>query len=92
MALVDTSVKHYKCEDNFRLLMADELAAQVNYRELRESIYHKDDLPSDIKSELIRRLDEIIKDEEQHLGSLLFCLNLLNPTAMENVHNGSNGA
>lgn len=92
MALIDTAPVTSDIENRFRMACADELAAQTLYRELRNSVYHRDDIPSHIKEDLIRRLDEIIKDEEEHTGSLLFCLNLLNPDIARNMDNGAKGA
>lgn len=91
MALVDTAPKSYDCENNLRLACADELSAQSAYRELRQQIQHKEEIPSHIKEDILRRLNEIIKDEEQHLGSLLACINLLNPDTMLNVDAGAKG-
>lgn len=92
MALINTSPDSSDCENNFRMALAEELGAQKTYRELRNQIYYKDGFPPNVKEELLRRLDEIIKDEEQHSGSLLFCLNLLNPEFTKNMHNGSTGS
>lgn len=92
MALIDTAPVTSDIENRFRMACADELAAQTLYRELRNNVYHRDEIPSHIKEDLIRRLDEIIKDEEEHTGSLLFCLNLLNPDIARNMDNGAKGA
>jgi bacterioferritin (cytochrome b1) len=92
MALVDTAPKSSDCENNLRMACADELSAQVSYREIRTQIQHRDNIPSDVKEEILRRLNEIIKDEEEHTGSLLFCLNLLNSEFAKNMNNGANVA
>lgn len=92
MALIDTAPVTSDIENRFRMACADELAAQTLYRELRNNVYHREEIPSHVKEDLIRRLDEIIKDEEEHLGSLLFCLNYLNPDATRNMDNGAKGA
>ena len=92
MALIDTAPVTSDLENRFRMACADELAAQTLYRDLRNNVYHRDDFPSHIKEDIIRRLDEIIKDEEEHTGSLLFCLNLLNPDIARNMDNGAKGA
>lgn len=92
MALVETASHSPVCENNFRMACADELAAINNYRDLRNQVYHREDFPAGIKEDLLRRLDEIIKDEENHLGSLLFCLNVLDPVFMQNVDSGAKGA
>jgi rubrerythrin len=91
MALVETSPHSFDCENNIRMACADELAAQNNYRDLRKQIYSNDIIAPYIKEDILRRLDEIIKEEEQHFGSLLFCLNLLDPVSMQNIDNGSKG-
>ena len=91
MALVETAPHSTDLENNLRMACADELSAQTLYRDLRNQVYNRD-LPDHIKSDLIRRLDEIIKDEEQHTGSLLFCLNLLNPETTKNMDAGAKGA
>ena len=92
MALIDTAPVTSDLENRFRMACADELAAQTLYRELRNTVYHREEIPSHIKEDLIRRLDEIIKDEEEHTGSLLFCLNLLNQDIARNMDNGAKGA
>ena len=92
MALIDTAPATSDIENRFRMACADELAASTLYRELRESVYYRDELPSHIKEDLIRRLNEIIKDEEEHLGNLLYCINLLNPDAAKNMQSGATGA
>ena len=92
MALIETSPKSPDIENNIRMACADELSAQVTYRDLKSQIQSREDISAPVKDDLIQRLDEIIKDEEEHFGSLLFCLNLLNPKAMQNVNNGSKGA
>ena len=92
MALIDTAPVTSDIENRFRMACADELAAQTLYRELRNNVYHREEIPSHVKEDLIRRLDEIIKDEEEHLGSLLFCLNYLNLDATRNMDNGAKGA
>jgi rubrerythrin len=92
MALIDTAPVTSDLENRFRMACADELGAQTLYRELRNTVYHREEIPSHIKEDLIRRLDEIIKDEEEHTGSLLFCLNLLNPDIARNMDNGAKGA
>lgn len=92
MALIDTAPINSDLENRLRLACADELSAQTLYRDLRNTVYHRDDLPSHVKEDLIRRLHEIIKDEEEHTGSLLFCLNLLNPDIARNMDNGAKGA
>lgn len=92
MALIDTAPINSDLENRLRLACADELSAQTLYRDLRNNVYHRDEIPSHIKEDLIRRLDEIIKDEEEHTGSLLFCLNLLNPDIARNMDNGAKGA
>ena len=92
MALIETAPKTSDIENKLRMACADELGAQTLYRELRNNIYHRDELPSHVKEDLIRRLDEIIKDEEEHFGSLLFCLNILNPDTMKNIDAGAKGA
>ena len=92
MALIETAPITSDIENRFRMACADELAAQTLYRELRNNIYHREELPSHVKEDIIRRLDEIIKDEEEHFGSLLFCLNILNPDTMKNIDAGAKGA
>ena len=92
MALIETAPITSDIENRLRMACADELGAQTLYRELRNNIYHRDELPSHVKEDLIRRLDEIIKDEEEHFGSLLFCLNILNPDTMKNIDAGAKGA
>ena len=92
MALVETAPHSLDCENNFRMACASELDAINLYKDLRDQVYHRDEFPAGVKEDLIRRLDEIIKDEEQHFGSLLFCLNSLNPGAMQNVDSGAKGA
>lgn len=89
MALIETAPNSPDIENNIRMACADELAAQALYRDLKEQVRNSS---SPDKEDIIKRLDEIIKDEEEHFGSLLFCLNLLNPEAMKNVNNGSKGA
>ena len=89
MALVETAPKSSSIENNIRLACASELDAQAAYRDLRTQV-ESSDLPD--RDDIVKRLDEIIKDEEQHFGSLLFCLNLLNPDCMKNVNSGSKGA
>lgn len=91
MALVETAPKSKDCENNLRMACADELAAQTLYRDLKEQVKNSS-LPFEAKEEIVARLAEIIKDEEEHLGSLLYCLNLLNPETMGNVNAGSKGA
>ena len=92
MALIETNPISYDCENNLRMACASELDAQKTYRELRNQVYHKEDFPAGVKEDIIRRLNEIIKDEEEHLGSLLACLNMMNPEAMQNIDNGAKGA
>lgn len=92
MALIDTAPTSTDIENNLRMLIAEELAAQKSYREFRTQIYHREGFPAGTKEDLLRRIDEIIRDEEQHVGSLLFCLNLLNPETSKNMANGANGA
>ena len=88
MALIETSPISKDCENNLRMACADEFAAINLYRELKEQFLNSSVLD---KEDIIKRLDEIIKDEEQHFGSLLFCLNLLNPESMQNINKGSKG-
>jgi rubrerythrin len=90
MALIDTALS-YDCDNNLRMAIVEELGATKSYRELREKIYIADSFPAGVKEELLRRLNEIIKDEENHIGSLLFCLNLINPDASKNMNDGANG-
>jgi len=92
MALIDTAPNSYDCDNNLRMAVAEELSAQKSYRELREKVYAKDDFPAGVKEEVLRRLNEIIKDEEHHVGSLLFCLNLINPELAQNMADGANRA
>lgn len=91
MALIDTAPTS-DFENNLRMLIAEEFSAQKAYRELRKQIYHREDFPSGVKEDLLKRISEIIKDEEQHAGNLLFCLNLLDPETAKNMANGANGA
>ena len=90
MALIDTAPV-YDCENNLRMACADELNAQKQYREIKR-MFQEREYPEHIKNDILRRLDEIIKDEDQHLGSLMYCLNLLNPSAMQEIDNGAKGA
>lgn len=92
MAFIDTAPINSDLENRLRLACADELSAQTLYRDLRNNVYYKEDILPYIKEDIIRRLDEIIKDEEEHTGSLLFCLNLLNPNIAKNMDNGAKGA
>jgi rubrerythrin len=92
MALIETAPQSSDCENNFRMACAAELEAINSYRDLRKQVYIREDFPVGIKEDLIRRLDEIIQDEENHFGSLLFCLNLINPTSMQHVDDGAKGA
>ena len=92
MALIDTAPVTSDLENRLRMACADELAAQTLYRDLKNNVHHREDIPSHVKDDIIRRLNEIIKDEEEHTGSLLFCLNLLNPDIARNMDNGAKGA
>lgn len=92
MALIETAPNSPNIENNIRMACADELAAQSLYRDLKSQVQSREDLPPADREAIIKRLDEIIKDEEEHFGSLLFCINLLNPKSMINVNNGSKGA
>jgi len=91
MALVETAPRSTDYENNFRMACADELAAQTLYRDLRTQIQGRENISSHIKEDILRRLNEIIKDEEEHLGSLLYCINLLNPDSMMNMDKGAKG-
>ena len=89
--LVDTATTGYDCDNNFRKAVIEEIAATTSYRELRQRVYEKTDFPEGVKEDILRRLNEIIKDEENHIGSLLFCLNLINPELAQNMSDGANG-
>ena len=91
MALVDTAPKSSDIENNLRMACADELSAQNLYRDLKNQVFNRE-LPMNVKDDILRRLNEIIKDEEEHFGSLLFCINLLNPETTTNMNNGAVGA
>ena len=92
MALVETAPHSEHCENNIRMACADEFAAINLYKDLKEQIKQDGNVSADITEEILARLDEIIKDEENHFGSLLYCLNLLNPESIKNIDAGSKGA
>lgn len=90
MALVETASKDTSIENQFRMACADELAAQGLYKDLKRRCEFSD-IPDHIKDDILRRLQEIIKDEEQHFGSLLYCLTLLDPDFATNSEAGVHG-
>ena len=92
MAMIETAPVTSDIENRLRMACADELGAQTLYRDLRNNIYHREEIPSHVKEDILRRLDEIIKDEEEHFGSLLFCLSTINPESMKNFDAGAKGA
>lgn len=69
MALVDTNPETNDLDNKLRLACADELGAQALYREMLKFVESKQDLTVDVKEQLIERLKEVIKDEEEHVGS-----------------------
>lgn len=92
MSLIETAPISSSCENNLRMACAAELEAINSYRDLRDQVYRRENFPAGTKEDILRRLDEIIKDEENHFGSLLFCLNLIDPDSMQNVDSGAKGA
>ncbi|MBP8994754.1 MAG: hypothetical protein KBG30_13230 [Bacteroidales bacterium] len=75
--------------DEIKIACMEELQAQATYKKLREHILQADE--PFVKEELLKRIDEIIADEEQHLGSLLYCLNLVDSNIMKNIDKGIKG-
>lgn len=92
MALIETAPNSESCENNLRMACADEFAAINLYKDLKAKLQTDGNISADKTEEIIKRLDEIIKDEENHFGSLLYCINLLNPESMKNIDAGSKGA
>lgn len=92
MALIDTNPKCNDLDNKLRLACADELGAQTLYREMLKFVESKQDISFEVKEQIVERLKEVIKDEEEHVGILLYCINLVNPETTENMNNGVKGA
>jgi len=105
-ALVDTNINHvWNLAQCFKLAMMEELSASNTYAELLHKVDNElrymcndENCPADIKAQMIqlkneleRRVKEILKDEEQHFGSLLYCLNKLAPEIADNMNAGVQG-
>lgn len=75
--------------DEIKIACIEELQAQATYKKIKEHILQHYDIL--VKEELLKRINEIIIDEEQHLGSLLYCLNLVDPNIMKNIDKGIKG-